>query len=332
MTVERVYVGECRAEARRIVGPAMNYRERSPGHRERFEPGAFGDLADGQLRWLDLDHDATRVVAHSGDGSLVFRDSPRSLSIEATLPLLPASRVALDGLASGRYRGLSVEFTATGETRDGDTRVISSANLHGVGLVRSPSYVGAVAETRAEYRQGGLTAKVPYARVLACECVRREVPGTDCDHVRFLPGAFTESLADDTRDKLAIISSYKDAVASVKHGSLIVRETSTGLDVRIPRLPATAAVTDMIEQAGVVPVYARPVFRVRSADDLQVVDTPDGRVAIVRRALLRAILLGATDNASGHLAVTLLAVANDDDEEVVVPPRRLRRRIAGAFL
>ena len=50
-----------------VRGPAINYGEVSPSHRERFQAGAF-NLGDGKTRYLDLGHDPEKVLAFTGGG------------------------------------------------------------------------------------------------------------------------------------------------------------------------------------------------------------------------------------------------------------------------
>ena len=87
------------------------------------------------------------------EGGSTLRDSPEALLLEADLPALPLSDPkALDEIASGTLSGLSIEFHATQESRDGEIRVVEKADLAGIGLVASPSYPN-FAESRPE-RQG----------------------------------------------------------------------------------------------------------------------------------------------------------------------------------
>ena len=112
----------------------------------------------------------TRILAHTEGGGLVLRDSPEALLLEAELPSLPLSTRALDEIASGTLQGLSIEFHATQESRDGEIRVVEKADLAGIGLVASPSYPNSRVETRAA---GTLTASIPYDTSMACECYGR---------------------------------------------------------------------------------------------------------------------------------------------------------------
>ena len=173
---------ELRAEGRRLEGTILKYGEISPNHRERFLPGAF-DLSGGPTRWLDYRHDRTRVLAHTEGGGLILRDSPEALLLEAELPALPLSERALSEIASGTLSGLSIEFNATQESRDGEIRIVEKADLAGIGLVASPSYPNSRVETRAA---GTLSTSIPLEplpcmRVLREGAIRRDRKRDDFD-------------------------------------------------------------------------------------------------------------------------------------------------------
>ena len=137
---------ELRVEGRKLSGVVMRYGEVSPSHKERFAPGAFR-MAD--VVHLDLAHDRERVVAYMPDGGLELSGGNDALELSADLPPIPAADRALEDIRAGKTTGLSVEFRAVKESRDGDVRVIEDAILSGVGLVGNPSYGGARVEARA---------------------------------------------------------------------------------------------------------------------------------------------------------------------------------------
>ena len=285
---ERLFSGaECRAEGRTLIGPAMRFGDISPSHRERFEAGAI-DLTDGLTRWLDIGHDRSRLLAWCPGGGLELRTTADALEVAATLPTTPVHDAALAGVRDGRFTGFSVEFHSLSERREGGLRVIERAKLDGIGLVSAPSYPGSTVEARAELRASGLRGSIPYGAALQCRCH----PG-EANVVRFTPGAFRESIA--TRNVLAIIGQYDRAIASTSKGSLRIRETRAGIEVEIDRLPDTQAARDLVEQADVVPLYVRPIYRTEDSADFTEADG----VATYKRATLRAILIGATDEDSG---------------------------------
>ena len=134
---------ETRQSPGRLTGVLMPYGAKADGRQEVFELGA--------LTWPD-------------DGVLVRRMHQRSSPIVKVIPFLDGNDLRIDApllnstagrdcaeeLRSGLLKGLSVEFTATKETRRNGLRVIQKATLGGAGLVDFPAYSGAKAELRAE--------------------------------------------------------------------------------------------------------------------------------------------------------------------------------------
>ena len=281
--VERRCVGEARATGREIRGIVMPYGERAGDRAERFAPGSL--LPDGDV-WLDLDHDQTRVVAWMGAG-LTFENTPEALTLRAALPRIPAADLALAGVRSGRRAGLSVEFDALQERRDGDMRVIELARLLGVGLVRAGAYTGAQV---TELRQGGVSIEgsVPLGEKLACQC------RTGCDAVQLEPGSFDEALrevADGTREISVFASGrFGSPIATSSGGATFRRagdalEFSTGpLDGSLPAVRETLAA----HRAGSARYVARPYIRDAGSDVERA-----GSLAIIHRADFRAMEIAA---------------------------------------
>ena len=222
-----------------MEGTILKYGEISPNHQERFVPGAFS-LDPGTTRWLDYRHDRTRVLAHTEGGGLTLRDSPEALLLEAELPALPLSERALSEIASGTLQGLSIEFHATQESRDGEIRVVEKADLAGIGLVASPSYPASRVETRAA---GTLSTSIPYDSPLACECYGRGQSGEAgkgmTATVEFEEGSF--ELPDDL---VAIWKSFGAPLASTRKGTLRIRSGAAGLSIELD-IPSTSWGDDM---------------------------------------------------------------------------------------
>ena len=295
-----------------MTGVALRYGEVSPYHRERFEAGAFGNLADGRTRWLNLRHRPREVIAHTASGELRFTDSPEALRFEAELPDIPAADAALDEVRSGRIDGISIEFHAQRERRDDGIRVVEAATLDGIGLVGNPSYLG----SRAEVRAGGFRSTIPYNAVLGCECHSRAPKASNqCEAVQFAPGVFGRSVADRATDQLAVIGTFEHAVAAKSKNTLRIRETPAGLDVRVSGMPDTQAVLDVLAQSESVPVYARPIFRSLDASDFTE-RMVDGRLVAFYSGhlFLRGILIGPADRSLGWTPI-VFAAGDDDDSE-----------------
>ena len=146
MAIERrAATVEIRVEGRKLSGVVMRYGAVSPSHRERFLPGS---LRLAEAVHLDLHHDPERAVAWHPGGGLTLTNGREALTMRAELPPLPAADRALAEILGGQISGLSVEFNAVKETREGGLRVIQEAVLRGIGIVRSPSYKQSQVEAR----------------------------------------------------------------------------------------------------------------------------------------------------------------------------------------
>ena len=145
----RTAATEIRVEGRKLTGTVMRYGDVSPTHKERFEPGAFR-LAETVI--LDVDHDRERAIAWTPGGGMELADGDNRLELAAELPPIPAADRALEEIKSGA-NGLSVEFRARKERRDGDIRVVEEAELIGVAVVASPSYELSRVEARRAKRR-----------------------------------------------------------------------------------------------------------------------------------------------------------------------------------
>ena len=137
-----------------------------------------------------------------------------------------------------------------------------------------------------------VNAAIPFGRDLSCRCHRGE-----CDAVIFDEGVFEESIAEGKNDILLVAGAYSRGLASVKRGTLGLRNTPAGLEVAAV-LPNTAAVQELVEQSAGVPLVARPYF------DEGVFEEVDG-VARYKKARLRAIILGSTDFSGGWPEATV---------------------------
>ena len=117
-------------EGRELRGVAMPYGSEAVlpgGLRERFEPGAFGDLVGLDII-LNRQHDRGRALART-DAGLELADTPDALTMTATLPETREADDVLALVRAGVLRGLSVEFAATKERFEGRLRIIERAML-----------------------------------------------------------------------------------------------------------------------------------------------------------------------------------------------------------
>ena len=276
---------ECRAEGRRLVGPAVQYGDVSFSHKERFEPGAFA--LDETTRWLNYKHEPDRVLAFTSGGGLELQDTPDALMVSAILPGIPLADQALAEVRSRKLRGFSVEFRAVEETTEYGIRVIKRADLAGIGLVQDPAYSQSKAELRA--RSGRtMRATIPAGVNLQCEC-----SGASCRFAKFAQEAVDEMLdtaIDGAANTIATWSDYSRPLASVRRGTLR-RAPGNQVEIDLPAGPVGDAVISAHEDVGVV---IRPYL-----DAAQSVSTIEGETAVYSRARVRAFVLSSTDARDG---------------------------------
>lgn len=319
MEFERRFAGvELRADGRRLSGTVLRYGDISPSHRERFEPGS---LRMAEAVHLDLYHDPERAVAWHPGGGLSLDNGCTALTMRAELPPIPAANRALDEIRAGRVNGLSVEFRALKERRDGGLRVIESAELRGIGIVRSPSYGDSRVEAR---RRSGRTirARVPSNADLGCTC-----SGAGCKFARFAEEALQDIWRQTwelyERETVVGFNSYAAPLASAGRGTLRGKMDGPDLEVEIdvPDSAAGAAVIAAHEDAGIV---VRPFL---DADRSEGVSMPreDGENAMAySKAAVRAFIISATDEREGWPEPEL--VATPDELAHAGAPRKRRRR------
>ena len=146
----RYHACEVRAEGRVLTGTAMPYGSEADiagVFRERFEPRAFGDVAELDVL-LNASHDRAAPLARTGGGGLELNDSPQALTFRATLPATARADEVLELVRSRVMRGASVEFHATKERDENGVRVIERATLSAIAVVDRPAYADASVAAR----------------------------------------------------------------------------------------------------------------------------------------------------------------------------------------
>ena len=138
MAPERRYA-EFRVSGRTLTGRALVYGDVSPDFRERFEPGAFGEV---RAMAVNLQHDPTLIVVPEA----ALTDTPAALEVRAELA---EDSAALQLVARRALTGFSIEFNALEERAENGIRVIERAELTGLALVDRGAYPHSTAEVRA---------------------------------------------------------------------------------------------------------------------------------------------------------------------------------------
>ena len=309
-TERRAATTELRVAGRKLSGTVMVYGAVSPSHRERFEPGS---LRLSENCWLDLYHDPLKAVAWHPGGGLILTNNREALTMRADLPPLPAADRALAEIRGGQISGLSVEFQAEKETRDGGLRVIEQAILRGIGIVRSPSYVESQIEARRRKPRGvrnpWIKSEWTARKAGACDC-----QGETCDTVSFEPGAFTEALASD-REMLALAGSNRP-LASRNKGTLAIRETEFGdIEIEIDRLAGDTDIgRDVAGQSKATRVVVRPWVDVEASEF-----TEEGTHRTFTRAALKGTIIKPTTADDGWAEIEI------EGEREAAPRARERR-------
>ena len=137
-------------DGRTVEGVAVRYGDIAElpwGDRERFDAGAFGDLGQADVL-LNFQHQRAVPLARTGGGGLELRDSASALLVRAELPRTRDCDDTLALIRAKVLRGLSIEFVAVRDRREGNLRIVEAAKLRGVAVVDSPAYPGSAVAAR----------------------------------------------------------------------------------------------------------------------------------------------------------------------------------------
>ena len=126
-----------------LSGILMKYGASGERGRERFAPGALHWPENGVV----LREQHNRAAPITRFDPVVDGDTVR---VEAVLPDTMRARDAAELVRNGTFRGLSVEFVAERESRQGGVRVVERALLRGAGLVDDASYPAAAVSMRSK--------------------------------------------------------------------------------------------------------------------------------------------------------------------------------------
>ena len=287
---------ELRAQGRVLSGSAVRYGDVAtlPFGRERFQAGASPGVATSDVI-LNASHDRGRPLARTGGGGLVLTDTAKELSIRADLAPTREADDTLTLVRAGVLRGISLEFIARSERREGNVRVIERADLRGLGVVDRPAYGGSLVSAREEVRQRGrgLTGRFDYnvPTVLRDRGRRRK------QTVR--PGAFRFAIEDETREiNLLLGRNYDQPLASKQAGTLTLIDNAERLEFFVDELPDTSYVSDFRAGlssgafvAGIAALFTIPPASVvpEATELVPDPDNPDVDVEVISEAVLTAL-------------------------------------------
>ena len=280
-------------------GVLMKYRSigEGPYGKEVFLPGSFGNVEQAEIL-LNVQHDRSRPLARA-PGTMQLVDSNSVLTLVAKPPATQEVQDARMMVQAKILTGLSIEFTALEQEHRNGLRVISKAQLCGVGLVDTPAFPASTVEARRQQHEQRaklsltISGIIPYEEKLDCRC-----QSGVCDSVRLKRGSLNNATEPD-REILLVAGDYGKALSSKQLGSLKVTEQANGLAVS-SSLPDSQAARDLVAMAETVPLLIRPSFDQKASTFVE-----DGPTAIYSKMQLRAILIGASDMAKGWPPATL---------------------------
>ena len=287
---ERRYAELRQGPGRALEGVAIRYGDVAtlPWGMERFEPGAFGDVAGADVL-MNVAHDRGRPIARTGGGGLALADSGEALTIRANLPVTREADDALALVRAGVLRSLSVEFRAIAERMDGAVRVISRATLAAIALCDTGAYPGSTVEARQKRGQA-MFATIPADRNVECRCsgVQRKFARYSAD---LMQDAFDKAFAEARL--ILFAENYGQPLASVARGTLR-RTGPLAVEADLPTGPAGDAVVAANAATGVV---VRPFVDPTYSETVDDPDDPD--VTVYEKIELRALIATATDAREG---------------------------------
>ena len=185
---------------RTISGIAMRYGDVAKlpwGEKERFEPGAFGDISSADVL-LNKQHQRSIPLARTGGGGLSFSDSSTELNITADLPETRDADDVIELVKKRILRGFSIEFLPKDYVidREKEIVVVKKAKLLAVAIVDRPAYNQSTVNPR---EQKDMDEKKIQALIEA-ELDKRQ--GNDIDATA-LARSITESLSEDLESRVS---------------------------------------------------------------------------------------------------------------------------------
>ena len=194
---------------RMLSGVAMPYGEVAElpwGDKERFQQGAFGDLAQLDVI-LNRQHQRTEPLARTTGGDLSLSDSQNALRISAQLPNTQEANDTLELVRTKVLRGFSVEFMPEETRNEKGVTVIEKAKLVGVAVVDRPAYSQAMIDARSKRNQDMNEEQI---RALIEQAIEsRSDDGEQLD-VEALATALNEGVKAEVRSQIEAVLQERD--------------------------------------------------------------------------------------------------------------------------
>ena len=194
---------------RTLSGVAMPYGEVTElpwGEKERFQQGAFGDVATADVI-LNRQHQRTEPLARTTGGELVLSDSQNALRISAQLPNTTDANNTLELVRTKVLRGFSVEFMPEEKRVENGVTIIEKATLVGVAVVDRPAYTQAMIDARSKRTQNMNEEQI---RALIEQAIEsRSDDGEQLD-VEALATALNESVRAEVRSQIEAVLQERD--------------------------------------------------------------------------------------------------------------------------
>jgi len=157
---------EIRAKGRRLEGYAAVFDQRAKiaDFEELIARGAFADsLRDGDKLAL-VDHDASKLLGRTRNGSLKLAEDTRGLHFEIALPKTSLADDVLGLADAGSLGGASFGFMVTRDKWAGTLRTLEAVDLREISIVNAwPAYP----QTTVTARSAGHANRSDFARRIA---------------------------------------------------------------------------------------------------------------------------------------------------------------------
>jgi HK97 family phage prohead protease len=157
---------EVRAKGRKLEGYAavFDQRARITDFDEVVARGAFTDSLKSSDKLALLDHDASKLLARTRNGSLKLAEDTRGLHFEIELPNTTLANDVLALAEAGSLGGASFGFNVVRDTWVGPVRTLNAVDLREISVVSAwPAYP----QTSVSARSAAMAARSIYSRRLA---------------------------------------------------------------------------------------------------------------------------------------------------------------------